>query len=86
MGHFVMGRFVMGRFVSESVHHLLAWSKGRKSPRMATFLVFSLVTAIDNYALMNFDIKALNYNSLNLCCSSENYDLKMDAVCNLTVT
>jgi hypothetical protein len=32
---------------------------------------------------LDFDIKSLNCNSLNLCCSSENYDLKMDAICNL---
>jgi exonuclease III len=33
--------------------------------------------------ILDFDIKSLNCNSLNLCCSCENYDLKMDAICNL---
>jgi exonuclease III len=39
--------------------------------------------AVNNINFLDFDIKSLNCNSLNLCCSTENYDLKMDAICNL---
>jgi exonuclease III len=38
---------------------------------------------VNNPNYLDFDIKLLNCNSLNLCCSTENYDLKMDAICNL---
>jgi hypothetical protein len=31
----------------------------------------------------DFDIKAVNCNSLNIACSPENFALKMDAICNL---
>jgi hypothetical protein len=34
----------------------------------------------------DFDIKAVNCNSLNIACSPENFALKMDAICNLTLS
>jgi exonuclease III len=37
----------------------------------------------ENQKSFNFSIKSLNCNSLSIGCSSENYDLIMDAVCNL---